>query len=84
MYDSCVLRCLSIASCFQALDHLESFIADCDRRTEAAKRKLKETQEELSEEAKQKADEIHKLGEEIGTKLAKAEQMGAEGHVSVF
>ena len=27
------------------------------------------------------AESIHALGEEIGTKLAKAEAMGAEGHV---
>ena len=33
------------------MEHLQSFIADCDRRTELAKRRLKETQEELSEEA---------------------------------
>ena len=36
---------------FQAMEHLSSFIADCDRKTELAKRRLKETQEELSEEA---------------------------------
>lgn len=35
----------------QAMEHLQSFIVDCDRRTELAKRRLKETQEELSEEA---------------------------------
>jgi hypothetical protein len=33
------------------MEHLSSFIADCDRKTELAKRRLKETQEELSEEA---------------------------------
>ena len=27
------------------------------------------------------AETIHQLGEEIGTKLAKAEQVGADGHV---
>ena len=36
------------------MEHLQSFIADCDRRTELAKRRLKETQEELSEEASSK------------------------------
>lgn len=36
------------------MEHLQSFIADCDRRTELAKRRLKETQEELSDEATQK------------------------------
>ncbi|XP_062589738.1 putative RNA-binding protein Luc7-like 1 isoform X1 [Saccostrea cucullata] len=65
-----------------AMEHLSSFIADCDRKTELAKRRLKETQEELSEEANGKvAEMIHKLGEEMGTKLAKAEDLGAEGLV---
>ncbi|CAI9727646.1 RNA-binding Luc7-like 1 isoform X2 [Octopus vulgaris] len=65
-----------------AMEHLQSFIAECDRKTELAKRRLKETQEELSEEANQKAEIIHQLGEQIGTKLAKAETVGAEGHVN--
>lgn len=64
-----------------AMEHLQSFIAECDRKTELAKRRLKETQEELSEEANQKAEIIHQLCEQIGTKLAKAETAGAEGHV---
>ncbi|KAK2149120.1 hypothetical protein LSH36_466g01020 [Paralvinella palmiformis] len=64
-----------------ALDHLETFIAECDRKTELAKRRLKETQEELSEEASGKAEVIHALGEQIGTRLAKAEELGAEGNV---
>nr|XP_022316485.1 putative RNA-binding protein Luc7-like 1 isoform X2 [Crassostrea virginica]XP_022318873.1 putative RNA-binding protein Luc7-like 1 isoform X2 [Crassostrea virginica] len=64
-----------------AMEHLSSFIADCDRKTELAKRRLKETQEELSEEANGKAEMIHKLGEEMGTKLAKAEDLGAQGLV---
>ncbi|XP_030886557.1 putative RNA-binding protein Luc7-like 2 [Leptonychotes weddellii] len=33
-----------------AMDHLQSFIADCDRRTEVAKKRLAETQEEISAE----------------------------------
>lgn len=36
------------------MEHLQSFIAECDRKTELAKRRLKETQEELSEEANAK------------------------------
>lgn len=64
-----------------AMEHLQSFIQDCDARTEVAKRRLKETQEELSEEANSKADNIHQLGEEIGTKLAQSETVGAEGKV---
>ncbi|MCJ8748206.1 hypothetical protein PDJAM_G00162060 [Pangasius djambal] len=33
-----------------AAEHLQSFIADCDRRTELAKKRLAETQEEISAE----------------------------------
>ena len=40
------------------MEHLQSFIADCDRRTELAKRRLKETQEELSEEATAKVNTL--------------------------
>jgi len=64
-----------------AMDHLQSFINDCDRRTESAKKKLEETQEELSSEVTTKANKVHELGEQIGKKLAKAEQLGAEGMV---
>ncbi|XP_053091492.1 putative RNA-binding protein Luc7-like 1 isoform X1 [Pangasianodon hypophthalmus] len=64
-----------------AVDHLESFIADCDRRTELAKKRLAETQEEISAEVAAKAEKVHELNEEIGKLLAKAEQLGAEGNV---
>uniref|UniRef100_A0A673FTM4 Putative RNA-binding protein Luc7-like 1 n=1 Tax=Sinocyclocheilus rhinocerous TaxID=307959 RepID=A0A673FTM4_9TELE len=64
-----------------AVDHLESFIADCDRRTELAKKRLVETQEEISAEVAAKAEKVHALNEEIGKLLAKAEQLGAEGNV---
>ncbi|CAL8085431.1 unnamed protein product [Calicophoron daubneyi] len=64
-----------------ALDHLEAFIRDSDHRTELAKAKLRETQEELTDEAQQKAEKINALSEQIGTKLAKAEQLGADGRV---
>lgn len=44
-----------------AMEHLEEFITDCDRRTEIAKRKLKETQDDLTEEATAKVgvSEVH-------------------------
>uniref|UniRef100_A0A4W3IE77 Nitrite reductase MB n=1 Tax=Callorhinchus milii TaxID=7868 RepID=A0A4W3IE77_CALMI len=64
-----------------AMEHLESFIADCDRRTEIAKKRLAETQEEISAEVAAKAEKVHELNEEIGKLLAKAEQLGAEGNV---
>ncbi|XP_018114876.1 LUC7-like 2 pre-mRNA splicing factor S homeolog isoform X2 [Xenopus laevis] len=67
--------------CMQAMDHLQSFIADCDRRTEIAKKRLADTQEEISAEVAVKAEKVHELNEEIGKLLAKAEQLGAEGNV---
>lgn len=63
------------------MEHLQAFIADCDRRTEAAKRRLAETQEELSAEVQTKANAVHELAEEIGKKLAKAEALGEAGQV---
>jgi hypothetical protein len=46
-----------------------------------AKQRLLETQEELSAEVAEKANTVHELAEEIGAKLARAEQLGAEGLV---
>jgi len=65
----------------EAMEHLQAFIADCDRRTEAAKRRLAETQEELTAEVQTKANAVHELAEEIGKKLAKAEALGEAGQV---
>jgi hypothetical protein len=64
-----------------ATDHLEAFIKDCDKRTEQAKRRLAETQEELTAEVAAKALKVHELAEQIGKKLARAEELGAEGNV---
>ena len=66
---------------FQATEHLKAFIDDCDRRTELAKKRLAETQEELSAEVSSKAEKVHELAESIGKKLALAEHAGAEGKV---
>lgn len=63
------------------LETLNRFVAECDRKTEYAKRKLHETQEELGEEAARKMNSIHEFAEQIGTKLAKAEELGAQGLV---
>lgn len=65
----------------QAMEHLQSFIGDCDSRTELAKQRLAETQEELTAEVAVKANHVHELAEEIGKKLARAEQLGEEGFV---
>ncbi|CAL8332810.1 unnamed protein product [Merluccius merluccius] len=64
-----------------AAEHLQSFIADCDRRTELAKKRLAETQDEISAEVAAKAERVHELNEEIGKLLARAEQLGGEGNV---
>ncbi|XP_062244025.1 LUC7 domain-containing protein [Platichthys flesus] len=64
-----------------AAEHLQSFIADCDRRTELAKKRLAETQDEISAEVAAKAERVHELNEEIGKLLARAEQLGSEGNV---
>lgn len=63
------------------MEHLQAFIGDCDRRTESAKKRLAETQEELTAEVAEKANKVHKLSEEIGKKLAKAESLGQAGEV---
>ncbi|XP_077293053.1 putative RNA-binding protein Alsin2 isoform X2 [Arctopsyche grandis] len=64
-----------------ATEHLQAFIGDCDRRTQAAKLRLAETQEELSAEVAVKANAVHELAENIGKKLARAEALGEEGLV---
>ncbi|KAL3318014.1 putative RNA-binding protein Luc7-like 1 [Cichlidogyrus casuarinus] len=65
----------------EALSHLESFISDCDKKVELAKNKLSETQEELTDEALAKSNHISHLGEKIGTKLAKADELAGKGEV---
>ncbi|GIY05106.1 putative RNA-binding protein Luc7-like 2 [Caerostris darwini] len=64
-----------------AMEHLQNFINECDRRTEQAKRRLAETQEELSAEVAAKLQRVHELAEQIGKQLALAEKLGAEGNV---
>ncbi|XP_050032906.1 putative RNA-binding protein Luc7-like 1 [Dermacentor andersoni] len=64
-----------------AMEHLQNFIGECDRRTEQAKRRLAETQEELSAEVTLKLNRVHELAEMMGKKLAAAEAKGADGNV---
>lgn len=64
-----------------ALEVLEIFIARADKRKEAVKKKLEDTQEELSEDAAEKLTEMNEFDEQIGTKLAKAEEFGNTGQV---
>lgn len=47
------------------MDHLESFIAECDRRTELAKKRLAETQEEISAEVSAKVPLMGALAQSI-------------------
>lgn len=60
---------------------MQAFISDCDRRTESARKRLLETQEELTAEVAEKANAVHELAEKIGQTLAKAEELGAQGLV---
>jgi len=64
-----------------ACDHLINFVSDCDKKIEQSKKTLAETQDALSEEVTDKANAVHELAENIGKKLAAAEQLGAEGNV---
>lgn len=58
---------------------IEKFVAESDRRKEIAKIRLKESQEELGEEAAKKMQKLNEVDEEIAQKLAKAEEYGSEG-----
>lgn len=40
------------------MEHLTTFVGECDRKTEAAKKRLAETQEELSAEVAAKAQKV--------------------------
>jgi hypothetical protein len=64
-----------------ALELLERFFDDCDRKTELAKKRLAETQEELSNEGGEKAEKVLEVNEKIGKTLAEAERQGTEGNV---
>jgi len=64
-----------------ACDHLLAFVSDCDKKIEQSKKNLHDTQEALSDEVSDKANNVHDLAENIGKKLAAAEQLGAEGNV---
>ncbi|KAG9511393.1 putative RNA-binding protein Luc7-like 1 [Fragariocoptes setiger] len=63
-----------------ALDHLQSFVNDADKKTDLAKKKLAETQEVLTSEATAQLNKIHDLTEQIGKKLAESEKESAEGN----
>lgn len=54
---------------------------ESDRRTEKAKQRLAQTQEELSSDAAEKLNRVNELAELFGKKLAEAEAAGNEGNV---
>jgi hypothetical protein len=63
----------------KALAAIEKFVAESDRRKEIAKIRLKESQEELGEEAAKKMTKLNEVDEEIAQKLAKVEEYGTVG-----
>jgi len=63
----------------EQLDQLQQFIGDCDRKVSVNKRRLEETQD--AESLGPEALAVHELNEQIGIKLAEAEELGADGKV---
>ncbi|XP_065659545.1 putative RNA-binding protein Luc7-like 2 isoform X1 [Hydra vulgaris] len=63
----------------EQLEQVRQFISDCDRKVAVNKRRLEETQD--SESLGPEALAVHELNEQIGVKLAEAEQLGADGKV---
>ncbi|XP_063710895.1 putative RNA-binding protein Luc7-like 1 isoform X2 [Symsagittifera roscoffensis] len=80
-YEAAVKKGKSYNYEMDAMDHLERFIADCDRKTESAKKRLAEQQEDLTIEQTTKVNGIHEMAEKIGKKLAEAESVGEAGDV---
>lgn len=66
---------------YDALELIEAFITESDRRKEIAKIRLKENQEELGEEAAKKMKKITEIEEEIVKLLLKVEEYGTNGDV---
>ncbi|CAL1289379.1 unnamed protein product [Larinioides sclopetarius] len=68
----------------EALQHLKSFVAESERRTQFAKVKLAETQELLSTEEATRLQKIRQIDEKINTTTVQAEQLGSSGDVDGF
>ena len=60
----------------QQLEQIRQFVADCDRKVSVNKRRLEETQDQ--ESLGPEALAVHQLNEQIGVKLAEAEDLGKE------
>lgn len=64
---------------FSALERLQAFVDDADKKTDYLKRKLAETQEELTSEETSKLNRVHDLTEILGKKLAQVDKAEADG-----
>lgn len=62
-----------------ALERLQAFVNDADRKTDYLKRKLAETQKEFTEEETNKLNRVHELTEKLGEKLAQIDKAEADG-----
>lgn len=61
-----------------ALERLQNFVNEADERTDYLKRKLAETQEELTAEETSKLNRVHDLTEKLGKKLAQVDKAEAD------
>lgn len=61
-----------------ACERLQAFVSEADKKTEYLKRKLAETQEELTAEETNKLNRVHDLTEKLGKKLAQVEKAEAD------
>lgn len=61
------------------LEHLTSFVKDCDRIVDVNKKRLEDNNDE--NDTSNEAMEVHTLNEKIGKLLADSETLGAEGNV---
>lgn len=66
-----------------ALDRLQLFVSDADRKTDLLRRKLAETQEELTAEETSKLNRVHDLTETLGKKLAQVDKADADGDLEL-
>ena len=61
---------------FQQYGNISKFVEDCDRKVEANKKRLEETQDQ--EAMSPEALAVHVLNESIGKKLSQAEELGTK------
>lgn len=78
-YEKALLKNTDYNFEYDALAAIEKFVAESDRRKEIAKVRLKESQEELGEEAAKKMTKIDEAEEDVAKKLLQVEKYGEEG-----